>query len=197
MRARTRVRLRCMLARVTDASACIIPAPLPLLPRCRRTAQLQDIGTLLRCRACRGDAAAGGAVPRGLAPAPPRRRARARRHRRAAAAHRAGDAACRARRQNQARAALCAAAHARMRPLTLPSSGCRSAEFRAAAAVRAAAFYSYPPGRSAFAAQAHQRMKARSANIATHANALLCRLTTPLPPGGRRVGGAGGKNLRP
>jgi hypothetical protein len=37
----------------------------------------------------------------------------------------------------------------------------RSAELRAAAAVRAASFYQYPSDRSAFAAASHQRMKAR------------------------------------
>ena len=44
--------------------------------------------------------------------------------------------------------------------LTCRASPRLSAEFRAAAAVRAAAFYTYPAER-AFAAAAHQRMKAR------------------------------------
>ena len=54
---------------------------------------------------------------------------------------------------------LCLTRHV-CRVMTLSRSSRLSAEFRAAAAVRAAAFYTYPSDR-AFAAAAHQRMKAR------------------------------------
>lgn len=74
----------------------------------------------------------------------------------------------------------------------VPSS---SAEFRAAAAVRASAFYTYPKDRSAFAASSHQRMKARRmllTGVAAHG----CPDAARELADGRRVGCHRGEDQR-
>jgi hypothetical protein len=61
------------------------------------------------------------------------------------------------------------------RPLTPAGcAACRSAEFRASAAVRAASFYTYPTDRSELARRAHFRMKVRRRR-APHAHPLPFR----------------------